>query len=126
MTRTGRTLHEYMTQGAAGLVALCHFVKHLPLDSATAAEQSGYDGLAVWGSTTRTNMLLADIYDAISAFRYVFTISKSKRGKAKKPRPYPRPWVREKVRKIGKDPIPVSAFGDWWKKKMKEAKNAGR
>ena len=34
MTRTGRTLEEYMDMGAAGKVALISFIENLPIDSA--------------------------------------------------------------------------------------------
>lgn len=126
MTRTGRTLREYLDMGAAGMVALCHFVRHLPADSVTISTVSGYEYLPQWASTLKTNAMLADIYDGISALRYTITASRSKK-KPKKPKPYPRPWVEDKgTRKIGKDPIPVKDFWSWWDIKVKEAENAGR
>lgn len=125
MTRTGRTLYEYMQQGAAGLVALCHFVKHLSADSVLVTEMGGHEGQREWSERQRTNALLADIYDNISGFRYMFASSKSKK-KPRKPEPYPRPWMKPRKKKLGKDPIPVSKFWDWWDKKMKEAEDAIR
>lgn len=127
MTRTGRTLAEYMDMGAAGLVALSHFVAHLPADSATVCEASGYDGMHSWSSHVRTNAMLADVYDNISALRYTLVASRSKRGKRpKRPKPYPRPWREDKgTKRFGKDAIPVSQFGDWWAEKVKEAERRG-
>lgn len=126
MTRTGRTLAEYIDMGAAGTVALCHFVAHLPADSVTISEASGYDYLPQWTSTLKTNAMLADLYDSISALRYIVTASRSKK-KVKKPKPYPRPWVKDKgIKKIGKDPIPVKDFWGWWDKKVEEAAQNAR
>lgn len=126
MTRTGRTLHEYLAMGAAGIVALCHFLRHLPLDSATAAEVSGYRGIAEWSQTTKTNILMADIYDNISAMRYAFVQSKSKKGRAKKPDPYPRPWRSDGKKRIGRGAVPVSKFWGWWDAAVKRARKRGR
>lgn len=58
-------------------------------------------------------MLLADLFDAVSDFRYEH--AKANGGKPKKPKRYPRPWAEDKQTKhIGKDPIPVTAFDEWW------------
>lgn len=125
MTRTGRTLGEYLDKGAAGIVALCHFVEHLSPDSVLAAEISGYEHMRQWSTQLRTNAMLADLYDAISALRYTVAASRSKK-KIKRPKPYPRPWAKEKTRKFGKDPIPVKDFWNWWDKQLKEAAKRGR
>lgn len=105
--------------GAAGIVALCHFVANLSLDSATVSAASGYKGMREWGEREKTNILLADLYDNITAFRYLYATSKSKR-KIKRPKPYPRPWAKnDKVKHIGKDPIRVKDFAKWWKSRGK-------
>lgn len=117
MTFTGRTLDEYMQQGAAGIVALCDFIKHLSTDSALF--RTTRDGMHEWSETVKTNMLLADIYDNLTAMRYQFVSSKSKK-KPRRPDPYPRPWAKPRKKKIGKDPVKVSKFWKWWDSKKKK------
>lgn len=102
MTRTGRTLAEYMTMGAAGMVALLSFIRYLPPDAALARELNPKDDAWVWSTPTKTNAILADIFD-------VFVLANSKKGK--KPKPYPRPTKQEH---IGRDAIPIKDFWDWW------------
>lgn len=126
MTLTGRTLSEFEAMGAAGTVALIHFVEHLPLDSATACEASGHTELREWSQLTKTNILLADLFDNLSAMQFLYIKSKTKKGKAKQPKPYPRPWRKDKTRKVGRDPVPVSKFWDWWEKRLKEVGNGKR
>ena len=105
MTRTGRTLEEYMNMGAAGLVALVSFVENLPMDSALSKSMDPRDELGTWHKTVKTNSILADIYDVIVA-------AHTKPGK--KPKTYPRP---QEHRTIGKGAIPISEFWDWWNEK---------
>lgn len=119
MTMTGRTLQEYLDMGGEGIIALAHFAVNLGLDSATICAESGFTRQSEWTYRMKTNAILADIYDAIQAFSYIFAKSKSKRKNAKKPKPYPRPWVEPKTQKFGKDPIPVSRFKRWWNSKRK-------
>ena len=105
MTRTGRTLEEYMNMGAAGLVALVSFVENLPMDSALSKSMDPRDEFGTWHKTVKTNSILADIYDVIVA-------AHTKPGK--KPKTYPRP---QEHRTIGKGAIPISEFWDWWNEK---------
>lgn len=104
MTRTGRTLSEYMDMGAAGKVALVSFVKYLPADSALRHEMNPKDDTWLWTTTTKTNAILADLYD-------LFALTNAKKGR--KPKPYPRP---KEEKKIGKGAIPIKDFWDWWNK----------
>ena len=106
MTRTGRTLDEYMDMGAAGRVALLSFIQYLPPDSALYRELNPDDENGLWFTTLKTNAILADLYDAYARVH-------TKKGHTAKP--YPRPMVKEKA-KLGKDPIPISQFWDWWNK----------
>ena len=103
MTRTGRTLSEYMDMGAAGKVALISFVKYLPPDSALNRDMNPKDEYGVWYETVKTNAILADIFDLLAKVN-------SKKGRAK---PYPRPVKKQTV---GKGAIPISEFWDWWNK----------
>lgn len=102
MTRTGRTLAEYMNMGASGVVALISFVEYLPIDSALRRETNPKDEYWAWHKTVKTNSILADIYDVLVAVN-------TKKGRT--PKPYPRP---QEHRTIGKDAIPISEFWDWW------------
>ena len=106
MTRTGRTLEEYMDMGAAGKVALISFIQNLPQDSALNRSQNPKDEFGEWYSTVKTNAILADLFDA-------FVAANSKKGRQAKP--YPRPRER---RGIGKGAIPISEFWDWWYKEV--------
>lgn len=104
MTRTGRTLAEYMNMGAAGKVALLSFMKYLPPDAELAKEMHPeYEEYLPWMGTLKTNALIADLYDAFVA---VHT------EKGKQPQLYPRPNNNKK--KIGRGAIPVSKFKDWF------------
>ena len=103
MTRTGRTLEEYLNMGAAGLVALISFIENLPIDSALGKSEYPRDEFREWHRTLKTNAILADIYDALVAVH-------TKKGH--RPKPYPRPQERKNV--IGDGAIPISEFWDWW------------
>ena len=67
MTRTGRTLTEYMDMGAAGMVALLSFINYLPPDSALYQSMNPDDENGPWFTTVKTNAILADLYDAYMA-----------------------------------------------------------
>ena len=102
MTRTGRTLAEYMDMGAAGIVALLSFINYLPPDSALSSAMDPQNEVGEWYTTMKTNAILADIFD-------VFVSANTKKGR--KAKEYPRP---KKKRKIGSGAIPISEFWDWW------------
>lgn len=105
MTRTGRTLEEYIEMGAAGMVALLSFVNYLPPDSALRYEMDPKEESREWYTTLKTNKILADLFD-------VFVAANTRKGH--KSTKYPRP--KEKKR-IGRGAIPISEFWDWWNKK---------
>lgn len=105
MTRTGRTLNEYIAMGAAGKVALISFINYLPHDSALKREMNPKDEeILEWSTQTKTNTILADIFDA-------FVAAHTKKGR--KAKEYPRP---KQKKEIGKGAIPLSEFWDWWNK----------
>ncbi len=104
MTRTGRTLDELMSIGAAGKVALLSFIKYLPPDSALNQAMNPKDEYGAWYTTAKTNGILADLFD-------VFVAANTKKGR--KPQTYPRP---HKNQKLGSGAIPISQFWDWWNK----------
>ena len=103
MTRTGRTLSEYMEMGAAGKVALISFIKNLPPDSALNRSMNPKDEFGVWYTTAQTNRILADLFDLVVA-------ANTKKGRT--PKPYPRPKHKKSV---GKGAIPIKDFWKWWK-----------
>lgn len=102
MTRTGRTLSEYMEMGAAGKVALLSFINYLPPDSCLRAEMDPQDEVGEWSTTKKTNIILADLFD-------VFVASNTKKGS--KAKQYPRPKQRKR---IGSGAIPIRDFWSWW------------
>lgn len=102
MTRTGRTLSEYINMGAAGMVALLSFINYLPMDSQLRQAMDPQDEVGEWSTVKKTNIILADIFD-------VFVSANTKKGhKAKQ---YPRP---KQKKRIGSGAIPISEFWDWW------------
>ena len=102
MTRTGRTLSEYINMGAAGMVALLSFINYLPMDSQLRQAMDPQDEVGEWSTVKKTNTILADIFD-------VFVSANTKKGhKAKQ---YPRP---KQKKRIGSGAIPISEFWDWW------------
>lgn len=102
MTRTGRTLAEYIAMGAAGMVALLSFINYLPPDSALRYSMDPSDEFGEWYTTKKTNVILADLFD-------VFVAANTKKGR--KAKEYPRP---KQKKKIGSGAIPISEFWDWW------------
>ena len=102
MTRTGRTLSEYINMGAAGMVALLSFINYLPMDSQLRQAMDPQDEVGEWSTVKKTNIILADIFD-------VFVSANTKKGhKAKQ---YPRPKQKNR---IGSGAIPSSEVWDWW------------
>ena len=103
MTRTGRTLAEYIDMGAAGMVALLSFINYLPPDSALRGEiDPDAKEFGGWYTTRQTNVILADLWDA-------FVAANTKKGR--KAKEYPRP---KQNKRIGSGAIPISEFWDWW------------
>ena len=81
------------------------FANNLPQNSATY--RALYGETAAFGSDIKQSAILADIYDAITSFAFMFA------KKGKKPKPYPRPGAQGSER-IGKDPIHIKDFNDWY------------
>lgn len=67
----------------------------------------------LWGPMWSVEaQLLALIADGINVGNWQRIGKKS----APKPKPIPRPWEKPKTQTLGKDPIAVSKFNDWWDK----------
>ena len=115
MTMTGRTLDEFTDAGAAGLVALVHFVKHLGPTSKLWQSQHPDDELAQWDTRIKTNAILADIYDEMAMFRREAAVKGSGK-RPKRAKQYPRPNAKAKdSRRIGSGAIRIRDFDSWWK-----------
>jgi len=85
------------------------FARNLPQTSAT------YRALHKQESSFMTPLkqsaMLADVYDAVAAFAFMY--AKAHGAKGAHPEPYPRPW-KEKGKGFGSDPIPISEFEKWY------------
>ena len=54
--------------------------------------------------------LLADVVDLLAVANW----QRGGKKHAPKPKPVERPWRKPKVTKLGRDPIAISQFNDWW------------
>ena len=121
MTMTGRTLREYLGEGAAGMVALSHFVAHVPPGSSLWRDLRGHHDYAGWDSPLYTNRILTDVYNALAGINHNYVKAHTKKGKSVgEPEPYPAPWAKSKKKRLGKDPIKAGKFRDWWNSKKKK------
>jgi hypothetical protein len=71
-----------------------------------------------WGSTLKTNIILADIFDVLCQINANMVGGLSHK-RPQRPKPYPRPWV-DKKRKTGKGALPVSELEKWIEQKRHE------
>lgn len=115
MTRTCYTIWD--VGGALDWASLRFFVYGLLRDQSSMIwrELCDEDGdYLPWIDGSKTAPILADIFDLLSWFQHTYVQANSKK-KVKKPKPYPRPWVKESGgKRIGKDAIPASDFQAWW------------
>lgn len=97
------------------------FLTNLGTQSALAKQVT--PETSVWGSREKTNIILADIYDVLSAINY--SLVKMGGGKPKKPTPYPRPNDKNKVKKYGnhKSALPVNKMREWVKNYQSKKKD---
>jgi hypothetical protein len=86
LTQTGYQLQDVGSALSWG--ALRSFITHLPPNSATSRELE--PELSQWSTVAKTNAILADIFDKLSAINAnLVAIGGGRR--AQKPEPYPRP-----------------------------------
>ena len=76
-----------------------------------------------WSTRTKTNAILADIYDILSRINSnLVAMASGKPARAIKP--YPRPWLKkeekENERHFGRDPLPPDELREWFEMKRKE------
>ena len=106
LTKAGRSLDEL--GGSLSASSLLAFARHLGADSAPACEA---DPDVVW---TLVPQLLARISDSLELLIWEYTCVHSKGSRPKPPRPIPRPGVESGEKRVGKDPIPVADFDEWY------------
>ncbi len=107
MTKTRYLLRDI--GGALPMSALLSFVRYLPPDSALKREMEPDNE---WLSGMRNDMLLAAIYDQLSSIQYSYL--RAHGAKPKKPKPLARPGVKDGAQRVGKDPIPIANFDEWY------------
>lgn len=111
--------------GALSWSAFGSFLRNVGGDSAIAREMD--PDVAVWSGTVKTNAILADIYDVLTAINAnLNAIGSGKR--AKKPKPYPRPGHKDEdkdKKKYGKGALPKNELRRWIESKRKERVNNG-
>ena len=90
--------------------ALSSFVSNLEADSATAREIE--PELSGWSSVAKTNAILADIFDVLSAINAnLKALGSGKR--AKNPEKYPRPKKKNEKSKIFTSSMPMAEMRAW-------------
>lgn len=100
--------------------ALSSFLKNLPQDS--AVWRSAHKDIADWGTTLKTNEILADIYDVLNQMNSNM-VGGFSRKKPAKVTPYPRPWLKKKAKKIG-TPMKKSELREFIKNYGRKKKDA--
>ena len=91
--------------------AFLSFIRHLPVESATYQEL--HPEVKEWSGSFKTNLILADIYDVLSQINANLCGGFSRR-RPQRVKPYPRPWIKERV--IGKGALPASELEEWIEK----------
>ena len=118
LTRTGHELQD--VGGSLSWGALASFVLNSAGDSALSRElDSEYH---LWATTTKTNGILADIFDMLAQIN-ANLVALGERKQAKEIKPYPRPGMedrRENVKHFGKGALPRGEFRKWLEKKRRE------
>ena len=116
------TMTHYQLRDVGGALswgALLHFVQNLPRTSALSRELVPQTETEQWADGRNVAALLADIFDLLNAFRSEVAVKGTPR-RAKRCRPYPRPWAKGRERRVGRGAIPVSKFEDWWNGKRRK------
>ena len=97
------------------------FLRHLPADSAFMREL--YPESAPWATTTKTNAILADIYDLLSVINSNL-VAIITRKPPKEPKRYPRPGVKqqknENEQHFGSGALPAVELRSWFEEKRRQ------
>lgn len=118
LTKTG---HELKDVGRSlSWDALASFIAYG--DEKSALSRDLNEEYALWASTTKTNGILADIYDVLNQIN-ANLVAIGSHSKSKPVKPYPRPGMEEKrgdVKHFGKGALPKGEFRKWLERKRKE------
>lgn len=125
MTRTRYQLAD--VGGALPMTALLHFVQHLDQGSALWREMHEDEAKYLpWLDGSLVAPMIADLYDVMAMNLWV-SANRGAKHRKRKPKPYPRPWSssRGETRHIGKDPIPIADFEEWWESRDRREQPRG-
>ena len=114
LTQTGFELND--VGSVLSWNALNSFIKRLGADSNTAMEIE--PELSMWSTTSKTNAILADIYDVLSAINSNLKAIGSGKA-AKKPEKYPRP-NKNKKEKLFTSSMPMNEMREWIEKRRRK------
>ena len=117
ITRTNYQIED--VGGALGWGAFESFIHNLGPDSALARDMGFSTG---WESQTKTNAILADIYDLLQVINRNLIAANSKKPPHGNIKPYPRPGAENKEKKIGSGALPKDDLHKWIEKKRKQYK----
>lgn len=117
ITRTNYQIED--VGGALSWGAFDAFIKNLGKESALARDLGFSTG---WESQTKTNAILADIYDLLQVINRNIVQSNSKKKINEKIKPYPRPGTEKKPRKVGSKALPLRDLKAWMNRKRKQHK----
>lgn len=107
MTKAHATLDD--VPGRIPWRALSSFVRHLGADSALYREMRPERG-----GWSRTDTILADVFDALQECTRTVAAAHSTR-RPKRAKPYPRPWAKERGTKtVGRGAVSVADFEAFW------------
>lgn len=109
--------------GSLSWGAFASFVKNL--DYTSALWKSTHPEEAEWVTTLKTNVILADIYDLLAQMN-ANLVGGFQKKRAKKTKPYPRPWSKNQPKKLGRGAMPKNELREWMNKKREEAKRGKR
>ena len=119
LARTGHELKDVGKTLSWG--ALASFILHRDADSALSREIDGE--YAVWATTSKTNGLLADIFDMLAQIN-ANIVALGEHSKARPVPKYPRPGIDQTepdgVKKFGHGALPRGGFRKWLEDKRRE------
>lgn len=112
---TGHGIEEL--GGAISWHSLKSYLEHLPYDSALMRSLNAEQ--AEWATRTKTNAILADIFDMLAVINAnLCGIGSGK--KPKQPKPYPRPGKKEDKQTIGSGAVTKQELEDFFERKRKK------
>lgn len=117
LTQTGHELKDVGRTLSWG--AFRSFLKYAQPDSALT--QAVRPEVSEWASTTKTNFILADIYDVLAQIN-ANLVAVGSRKPAKNVKPYPRPGKKDKdsEKHIGSGALPPDELHRWFEEKRAE------